>query len=181
MKIFTTVIASSVLLLLGGCATMPSGPSLPAFPGSGKSFNDFTMDDGQCRQYASQQVGGSANDPAVRSAVIGTVVGAAAGAAIGGSQGAGVGAGTGLLFGSAVGADSSYRYAYGSQRQYDNAYIQCMYFKGHKVPVSASYSKSLMQAPANPAPGGNYPPPPPNSAAPSSPPPDYYPPPPQSP
>jgi hypothetical protein len=39
---------------------------------------------------------------------------------------------------------------YDAQRRYDFAYIQCMYSKGHKVPVSGAY--------AGP-PGGNVPPP----------------------
>jgi hypothetical protein len=57
-------------------------------------------------------------------------------------------------------ADETY---YETQRVYDFAYIQCMYSKGHKVPVSGVYSG---------APGGNPPPPPPPSmiAPPAAPP-----------
>jgi hypothetical protein len=179
MKILKALVASSVLGLLGGCASMPTGPSLPAMPGTGKNFNDFRVDDAQCRQYALQQVGGLANDAGVRSAIVGTAVGAVAGAAMGGHQGAGVGAGAGLVVGSMVGAEANQSSAYGSQRQYDQTYIQCMYAKGHKVPVSASYARSLMQAPAQPVPNGDIPPPPPNSPPPSAPP-DYYPAPPPS-
>jgi hypothetical protein len=169
------LMAVSILALLGGCASVPTAPSVLVLPGSNKNFNDFRVDEAQCRDYASQQVGGSPNDPAVRSAVVGTVVGAAAGAAIGGHQGAGIGAGTGLLFGSAVGADSAQRSAYGSQRQYDNAYIQCMYGRGHKVPVPASLARSR-SAPNEAASSGYYPPPPPPPPydPPASPPPDYY-------
>ncbi len=180
MKTLTTAIAASALLLLGGCASMPTGPSVLVLPGTNRNFDDFRRDDMQCRQYALQQVGGgSPTDPAVRSAVVGTAVGAAAGAAIGGQQGAAVGAGTGLLLGGAVGAGNAQNYAYGSQRYYDNAYIQCMYGKGHRVPVPASLAKNYNQAPAAPAVDGNYPPsPPPSFNPPSSPPPDYFPPPP---
>jgi hypothetical protein len=45
--------------------------------------------------------------------------------------------------------------AYEMQRRYDFSYIQCMYFKGHKVPVSGAYS--------NTSPGSI---PPPNQPAP---------------
>ena len=147
------LIGSSLALLLGACASIPTGPSVMALPGTGKLLSQFRVDDAECQSYAFGQVGGktaeqAANESAVRSAAVGTVVGAAAGAAIGGRSGAGVGAGTGLLFGSLAGTESGQRSSYGTQRQYDNAYIQCMYAKGHKVPVPASMVQMLQQAPA---------------------------------
>jgi hypothetical protein len=159
------------VVLLAGCASVPTGPSVMALPGTGKSFDQFRYDDVECRQYAQNQIGGTTADQAsvnsgVRSAAIGTVVGAAAGAAIGGHEGAGVGAGTGLLMGSVAGAGAAQNSAYSTQHNYDNAYVQCMYAKGERVPVSGAMSRSRArqqtnQAPA--APAGNYsaPPPPP--------------------
>ena len=168
-------------LLLGGCASIPNGPSMMALPGTGRTLDQFRFDDNDCRRYAFQQIGGKTaeqaqKDSAVRSAVIGTAVGAVAGAAIGGRSGAGVGAGTGLVVGSMAGSDSGERSAYGTQRQYDNAYIQCMYAKGHKVPVSASMARTLQQVPSGYAPPAtadsrNIPPPPPGNPPP--PPPGY--------
>jgi len=173
MKAIPFVVAATALILLGGCATAPTGPTVLVLPGSDRSFNDFRADEAECRQYASQQINGSPNDSTVRGAVIGTVIGAAAGAAIGGGhRGAGVGAGTGLLFGTAMGADASERSAYGSQRQYDNAYVQCMYGRGHRVPVAGTTSRGRTRAPADA--NGYYPPPPPSSPPPQSVPPDYY-------
>ncbi len=168
--------------IVAGCATMPTGPSILALPGTGKNFSDFQASDAQCRAYAHQQIGGmsAATDPGVRNAAIGTAVGAVAGAAMGGSQGAGVGAGAGLLFGSATGAGNSSSYGYDAQRRYDNAYIQCMYASGHRVPVPASMARSLSEQTPGGAvvtPGGNIPPPP-RAAPPASVPPDYVPPPP---
>jgi len=175
MKSIPLVVAATALVLLGGCATAPTGPSVLVLPGNDRSFNDFRADEAECRQYAAQQVSGDPNESTVRGAVIGTVIGAAAGAAIGGHQGAGVGAGTGLLFGTAAGADSSERRAYGSQRQYDNAYVQCMYGRGHRVPVSGTVSRSQSRTPTES--NGYYPPPPPPSyPPPQSVPPDYEPP-----
>lgn len=168
-KIIALAIGLPLLAMVAGCASIPSAPSIMALPGSGRNFDDFRFDDAQCRQYASQQIGASPNESGVRSAVVGTAVGALAGAAIGGSQGAGVGAGTGLLFGSAVGAGSAQNASYGSQRAYDNAYIQCMYARGHRVPVPAGYARSWTQsqpeapaayAPPPPPPGYGAPPPP---------------------
>ena len=172
MKAIPFVAAAMALALLGGCATAPTGPSVLVLPGSDRNFNDFRADEADCRQYAAQQTGEPDNDPAVRGAVIGTVIGAVAGAAIGGGhRGAGVGAGTGLLFGTAVGADSAQRKAYGGQRQYDNAYVQCMYGRGHRVPVAGTVSRGRMNTTAES--NAYYPPPPPRSASPSVPP-DYY-------
>ncbi|MGH7385769.1 MAG: hypothetical protein ACREKG_11365, partial [Candidatus Rokuibacteriota bacterium] len=71
--------------LLSGCATIPHGPSVMVLPGSSKSFEQFQTDDALCRQWASQQVGATAQKASTEStvggAVIGTVIGAAAGAA----------------------------------------------------------------------------------------------------
>jgi hypothetical protein len=159
-------------LVLGACTVMPAGPSVMVLPGTGRNVESFRTDDIACRDYAYVQIGGrtaqeAANQSAVASAAVGTAVGAAAGAAFGGSQGAAIGAGTGLLFGSAVGASTATASGYGSQRQYDNAYIQCMYAKGHRVPVpgNVTYSAPIRATEAGipPPPPGMPPPPPPNA------------------
>lgn len=158
------------MMLLAGCTTMPAGPSVMALPGSGKTFDQFRLDDADCRQYALAQVGGTtanqaATDAGVRSAVVGTAVGAAAGAALGGSDTVGEGAATGLLVGSMAGVGAAESSRYGIQRRYDIAYIQCMYAKGHQVPVSTGFSARSPQSqnlPPPPPPGIPIPPPPPH-------------------
>ncbi|HZV94336.1 MAG TPA: hypothetical protein VFF62_00325, partial [Candidatus Nitrosocosmicus sp.] len=68
-----------VVLLVSGCVTVPSGPSVMVMPGPGKSFEQFQFDDGACRQWAQQQSGDAAtaaNQSTAAGAVIGTVVGA---------------------------------------------------------------------------------------------------------
>jgi hypothetical protein len=171
MKTRSALIALLSMAVLGGCASVPSGPSLLALPGTGRTFDEFRASDGYCRHRASQLVSGQANDTVVRSAVVGTAVGALAGAAIGGHQGAGVGAGAGLIVGSVAGAESGRSYGYGAQRRYDDAYVQCMYASGHKVPVSASMARSMTQAPVDPALNSTIPPPPPYALPPPPPPP----------
>ena len=156
----TIVVAA---LLLGACTTLPSGPSVMALPGSGKNFDQFRVDDFDCRQYAAMQVGGSDANQAgtgagLKSAAVGTAIGAVAGAAMGGHDGAGSGAAAGLIVGSMAGAGAAEQSAWGTQRRYDNAYVQCMYAKGHRVPVSGGYSQSLPAVPA-----GSPPPPPPDA------------------
>jgi hypothetical protein len=155
--------------LLAGCASMPDGPSVMVLPGTGLPFDQFRGDDAVCRQYAFLQVGGktpnqAAVDSGVASAAVGTAVGAAAGAALGGGSGAAIGAGTGLVAGSVVGTGAAERSGYGSQQRYDTAYIQCMYAKGHRVPVSGQFSNEGRGRAANPA--TNIPPPPPGSPPP---------------
>lgn len=141
-------------LVLAGCATPPpSGPSVMVLPGSGKSFDQFRYDDYECRQFASSQVGGTTaqeaqTNSAVKSAVVGTAVGAAAGGLIGGNSGAGVGAGVGLAAGALAGTGAADTSAYGLQRRYDISYQQCMYAKGHQIPMAASRYTPRRAAPA---------------------------------
>ena len=150
------------VLLLGACVSMPKGPSVMVYPGSGKSFDQFRFDDVECRNFAEFQVGGKSSEDiaaesAAKSAVVGTAIGAAAGAALGGRSGAAAGAGGGLLLGSAAGAGAGETSAHGLQQRYDYAYIQCMYAKHHLVPM---YGR-LTSSPPSAAPSYAPPPPPP--------------------
>lgn len=154
------------LIGLAACATTPTGPSILVLPGTTKSFDQFRYDDGACRQYAHEQVAGVTPDRAaeqsgVRSAAVGALLGAAAGAAIDGGSGAATGAGVGLLFGGLAGTAAANQSAYDVQRRYDFGYQQCMYAKGHRVPVSGRYAPAVA-----PAPSAYYPPPPPGYAPP---------------
>ena len=167
--------------LIAGCATPPpSGPSVMVLPGSSKTFDQFRFDDNECRQFAYTQIGGQTaadaqSNSAAKSAVVGTAVGAAAGALIGGSQGAGAGAGVGLIGGSMVGSSLSEGSGYSLQRRYDFAYQQCMYAKGHQIPMAgryAPYQQATRQAaPPPPPPPAGPPPPPPPAVGPTPPPP----------
>lgn len=156
-----------VALLSGGCVHMPSGPSVMALPGSGMSFEQFRQDDYLCQQYAAGQVGVTPNqasaDSQIGSAAVGTAVGAAAGAALGGGSGAAIGAGSGLMAGTIAGSGEARRAGDATQQNYDNAYVQCMYGKGHKVPVSGEFS---YQSPAQSVTPPRIPPPPPGSPPP---------------
>jgi len=159
------------MLLLGACTTMPSGPSVLVLPGTGKNFDQFRANDFECRQFAQQQLGNAtpgtaADDSGVRSAIVGTLLGAAVGGAINGNHGAAVGAGAGLAMGGLTGTGAAQSSAGAVQQRYDFAYQQCMYAKGHRVPVAAGSlmsfpSRQAQQYPAPPPPPGTPPPPPP--------------------
>lgn len=129
---------------LGACAVVPpDGPLVLATPPRGKDLAQFQVEDSNCRNYASTQIGygataQAANQAAVGSAVAGTALGAGVGALIGsaaGAAGAGaaVGAGTGLLVGSAIGANNATASAAVLQQRYDAAYAQCMTSAGNTV------------------------------------------------
>jgi hypothetical protein len=171
MPLFSKLFPVTAVLAVIGCASLPNGPSVMVLPGSGLPFEQFRNDDMVCRQYAYFQVGGTTTNQAavnsgVANAAIGTALGAAAGAAIGGGRGAAIGAGAGLLAGSMVGADTANSSMYGTQERYDMAYIQCMYAKGHQVPVSGQFvdETPLQTGSQNtniPPPPEGFPPPPP--------------------
>jgi hypothetical protein len=60
------------------------------------------------------------------------------------------------------------------QTRYDRAFVQCMYGKGHKVPVSGRYSDHIEASPSQ-ATAPRTPPPPPPGKPPAEAPPDFRP------
>jgi len=184
MKLFKLAAGvTAAAVLVSGCATVPTGPSVMVLPSQSKPFEQFQADDASCRQFAAQQVGTTPAEASTNStiagAAIGTLLGAAVGALIGSSRGragtgAAVGAGVGMVGGTAVGASSAGPQYGSAQKRYDAAFTQCMYAKGHQVPVRG-YASQPSVAPPPP------PPPPPAAAPPQIPPPPVGPPPPPPP
>ncbi|SEM14046.1 Glycine-zipper containing OmpA-like membrane domain-containing protein [Syntrophus gentianae] len=149
-----------LLLLLSGCATVPTGPSVMVLPPPNKPFEQFQAEDAVCRQWAAQQIGLSpqeaVNQNVAAGAIVGTAVGAGLGAAIGSASGhagtgAAIGAGSGLLVGTASGANAGRLYGYEAQRRYDIKYMQCMYAKGNQIP--GVRTKIIQTVPLPPPPG----------------------------
>lgn len=156
-------------LLATACSSMPTGPSVMVLPGTGKNFDQFLVDDNFCRQFAFAQIGGvspqqAAATSGMTSAAVGAALGAAAGAAIGGGQGAAVGAGTGLAAGGLAGTATAGSSGYEAQQRYDMGYVQCMYAKGHRVPISGRFMDESNSG--QPSSSVAIPPPPPPGAAP---------------
>ena len=120
-----------LVVLLGGCASVPTGPSVMVLPGLGKSFEQFNADDAVCRQWGLQSIGRTPGEAATASGVASAAVGTAVGAAadVSGSQYSGQEA----------------------QWRYDMAYQQCMYSKGHQIPgVPSGYRGPSGPVPAPP-------------------------------
>ncbi len=154
------------VVVLGGCATVPTGPSVMVWPAPGKPLEVFQSEDAVCRQFASQQVGAQSSETANKTlasgAAVGTILGAGLGAAIGAASGQagvglGIGAASGALFGTAAGMGPASGAGYEVQRRYDNAYMQCMYTKGNQVPGAV---RTYRRAPPPPPPPPAYAPPP---------------------
>ncbi len=175
------VVGVVVLVGLGGCVTVPTAPAVMVLPGQYKPFDQFQVDDRDCRQYAYASIGGAAEaaaNNATAQAVGSALVGAAVGAAIGSvsgqaGQGAAIGGGTGLLFGSAAGNNVAGMSSYQLQQRYDGAYVQCMYARGNQIPTNGGSRAAYGGPPAYgnplgtpygappPAGGSQLPPPPP--------------------
>lgn len=150
-KLKYLVFLTPVFLL--ACTSMPPGPNVMVLPGTGKTMATFQADDQACRQFAISHPGTNANDAqlstGVKTAALGTALGAATGAAVNGGKGAIVGAGVGATMGSLVGAGTGTQTAYTAQMRYDNAYLQCMYAKGHRIPVTTSFSETQATTPSS--------------------------------
>lgn len=170
MKRTVVLLAVAGVALLGGCATMPTSPSMMVLPAPGKPFEEFQIDETACRQWASQQIGAPPGSPIQQNtaagAAIGTLVGAGLGAAFGAAAGnpaagAAIGAGTGLLGGAAVGSNADWATGWDAQRRYDIAYQQCMYSKGNQIPGVIRQTRRAYRTPPPPPPPPGYIPPPP--------------------
>jgi YMGG-like Gly-zipper len=169
MKTKMMILILLPFMAVGGCATIPTGPSVQVMPGSGKTFEQFQTDDAVCRQWAGQQIGQSPQEAMNQStgtgAAVGTAAGAVLGAVIGSASGhagtgAAIGAGSGLLVGTAAGANAGQAYGMEAQRRYDITYQQCMVAKGNHIPG---------MAPVSPAQVVQMTPPPPVAVAPGPP------------
>lgn len=160
-----TVLVSAAFL--GACATIPAGPTQTVLPGTGKTFDQFRYDDQLCRDFAQGQVGTpeqAQTDAAAKSALVGAGVGTVAGAMAGNSSTAAGGAALGLIVGAIAGSGAANASGRDVQRRYDGAYQQCMYSKGHRVPVAGRFDRPQSGGYVPPPPPSGTPPPPPPSA-----------------
>jgi hypothetical protein len=161
MRVVNWLLAVACTILMTGCVTLPTGPSVRVFPTPGKPYDLFLSEDTTCRQAAERQIGIQpqqiADQNTARGAVAGTAIGAGVGAAIGaasGNAGAGaaIGAASGLLVGSTSGSDEGRYEAREAQWSYDTAYLQCMYSHGNQVynPGQRYYRRRVIVRPPSP-------------------------------
>lgn len=98
MSRLITIATSITLLMIQGCASIPTGPSVLVLPGTGLSLDQFDKDNFICQQFA--KLGTMPNQIAPN-----------------------------------IDHSNASTSIYEDQLHYDMAYIQCMYAKGHQVPV----------------------------------------------
>lgn len=122
----------AALLALGACAAVPTGPTVPVMPATGMSLDQFRDDDAVCQEHALAQLGVTGADQAASDSGARSTVAETAGAS-----------------------------ASDMQRRYDLGYIQCMYAKGHRVPVLGPMTTQPAPIPPPPPPPGTAPPAPP--------------------
>src|SRR3954468_6786189 len=172
MKMKKALCLIPVAFLAACAAPMPSGPGVMVLPGSGNNFDQFRFDDYECRQYASSQIDGktpdqAASDAGGRSAALGAVVGGLAGAALGGNTSSAVaGAALGTAGGAIAGTGAGSQSGRTLQQRYDVGYQQCMYAKGHQIPMASRYDGHIRSAAPRPSAVPPPPPPPPSSPPP---------------
>ncbi len=136
-----------LLVTLGaGCSGIPDGPDVLVMPGRGRTLTSCQIDDEFCREFAVARLGSDSSDGAVAqftatAAVVGAALGGLVGGLIDGPRGAVLGGGTGAVGGGAAGyGQSSYGVRQKYQQRYDNAFVQCMYSRGHRVPPNPAWS-----------------------------------------
>jgi hypothetical protein len=115
-------------VLLSACSSAPTyGPSMMVLPGTNKTFDQFRLDEQDCRAHAQAQNAKSSTEQ-----------------------------------------DS----AGSPQQRYDRAFLQCMYAKGHKVPLTGRVSDYIDSTQST---ARSSPPPPPAGKPPAEAPPDFRP------
>ena len=141
------IVGLSLSALLAGCspvAFQPPGPSVTVLPTPNKPFEVYAQDHATCKQFASAEVAGTADQANIRTVTeAGTnmVLGAAIGGAAGGGIGAGIGAAAGAAGGAWFASNDTPWGVYGIQNRYDAAFMECMYAKGDQIPkITNGYS-----------------------------------------
>jgi hypothetical protein len=132
------IIASALAaaLLAGACATVPAGnaPSVAVLPGGGKDMASFNKDDIACR--------GDAHARANDNTPLPTAMGLGGRTEVASTRGRlalrdSTDTTTGSVYGGAPAANAG---TFTVQQRYDTAYVQCMFSKGHKIPVNEAMS-----------------------------------------
>jgi hypothetical protein len=51
------IILTLIVMVLSGCVTLPTGPTVPTSPAAGKTFDIYLAEDEKCRHLAERQLG----------------------------------------------------------------------------------------------------------------------------
>lgn len=133
---FTLWAALAPVLVAAGCSTLPAGsaPTVAVLPGGGKDMAAFNKDDIACRSDAHASAHQSTPLPAAMGLARGEVVASTRGRL---ALRESTDSTTGSVYGGSPAADAG---TFTIQQRYDTAYLQCMYSKGHNIPVNEAMS-----------------------------------------
>ena len=133
--------AFAAAMIAGGCASVPSAnetgsaPSVGVLPGGGKTMAQFNTDDVACRGAAHARA--TDNTPLPVAMGLGSVEVASSRSRVTLRDRSEDTESTGSIFGNSPAIDPKMLTV---QQRYDTAYVQCMYSRGHKIPVNGSVS-----------------------------------------
>jgi hypothetical protein len=133
----TTSCAITAGLLAVACSSIPVGsaPTVEVLPGGGKDMVAFNQDDIACRSTARDRA--SENSPLPTAMGLGNrpeVIASSRGRI---SIRESSESTTGSVFGGSPAADAG---PLTTQQRFDTAYVQCMYSRGHKIPMKEQLS-----------------------------------------
>lgn len=135
------VVASAIAatLIASACGSIPDmpangGPTVGVLPGGGKSMPEFNQDDIACRDTAKLRAKDNTPLPVAMGLGKPEIVASARSRVTVRQSGEST---TGSVFGNASAPDPGNVTA---QQRYDTAYVQCMFSKGHKIPVGEAMS-----------------------------------------
>ena len=130
-----------LIVMASSCSILPEGPTVNTLPGSNKSYQTYQLDNQRCQQLAKNAAGPkTANEEkqevASQQVLVGGLLGAFFGALIGAHPSDIAATAThGMLLGSLTGEEVGNVAGHRIQKQYDKAYIRCMYSAGHRIPA----------------------------------------------
>ncbi len=133
--------AIAAAMIAAGCASLPSAnetgnaPSVGVLPGGGKTMAQMNADDVACRGIAHARA--SDNTPLPVAMGLGGVEVASSRPRVTMRDRTVDTESTGSVYGNSPAIDPKMLTV---QQRYDTAYVQCMYSKGHKIPVNESVS-----------------------------------------
>jgi hypothetical protein len=131
--------AIAAALIATACGSIPDipangGPTVGVLPGGGKSMPEFNKDDIACRDTAKVKAKDNSPLPVAMGLGKPEIVASARSRVTVRQSGEST---TGSVFGNAPAPDPG---NVTPQQRYDTAYVQCMFSKGHKIPVGEAMS-----------------------------------------
>lgn len=128
--------AVAATLIASACGSIPTngGPTVAVLPGGGKSMPEFNLDDIACRATAKVKANDGSPLPVAMGLGKPEVIASSRSRVTLRESSEST---TGSVFGNAQAPEAG---SVTPQQRYDTAYVQCMFSKGHKIPIGEAMS-----------------------------------------